>query len=123
MYGKGTAGRVGLLKFKATTNQACCARICHDENKALYLYLYLLIKQSKIENLANGSVQQNLSKDVIGNLNIPVPPTDVLENVNFKTIFNKIENNFRENKKLTKIRYILLPKLMYGELDVSNVQI
>ena len=37
LYGKGTAARVGLLKLKATTNQACCAMICNDFNKTLNL--------------------------------------------------------------------------------------
>ena len=61
LYGKGTATRIGLLKLEATTNQACCAMICDDLNKTLYLYLFLLFNQKEIENLASGSVQQNLS--------------------------------------------------------------
>lgn len=123
LYGKGTAGRVGLLKFEATTNQACCAMICNNPNKAIYLYLYLLINQKKIESFANGSVQQNLSKDILENFEIIVPPDNIINNANFNLIFNKIENNIKENQNLTQIRDTLLPKLMSGEIDVSKIEV
>ena len=123
LYGKGTAARIGLLKLEATTNQACCAMICNDFNKTLFLYLFLLFNQKEIENLASGSVQQNLSKDLIANLKIVVPPNSIIENLPFKEIYNKITNNCFEIEKLTKIRDILLPKLMNGEIDVSNIEV
>lgn len=123
LYGKGTAGRVGLLKFEATTNQACCAMICNNPNKAIYLYLYLLINQKKIESFANGSVQQNLSKDILENFEIIVPPDNIINNANFNLIFNKIKNNIKENQNLTQIRDTLLPKLMSGEIDVSKIEV
>ena len=123
LYGKGTAGRVGLLKINATTNQACCAMICNDINKSYYLYLYLLCHQKEIENLANGSVQQNLSKELIENIKIPVPPKEILNKINFIDSIKKMEYNNYEIEKLTKIRDVLLPKLMSGKIDVSNIKI
>lgn len=96
LYGKGTAGRVGLLKFEATTNQACCAMICDDEFKEEYLYFYLLSVQQQIELLANGSVQQNLSKDILAEFEIKVPKNyqDLKKIVQIlKFIDKKIENS------------------------------
>lgn len=121
LYGKGTAARIGLLKLEATTNQACCAMICNDFNKTLFLYLFLLFNQKEIENLASGSVQQNLSKDLIANLEIVVPPTYIIENLPFKEIYDKIANNYFEIEYLTNLRDTLLPKLMSGEIDVSKI--
>ena len=121
LYGKGTAARIGLLKIEATTNQACCAMICNDFNKTLLLYLYLLFNQKEIENLASGSVQQNLSKDLIANLEIVVPPIEIIENLPFKEIYDKISNNNFEIEYLTHLRDTLLPKLMSGEIDVSKI--
>ena len=121
LYGKGTAARVGLLKLKATTNQACCAMICNDFNKTLFLYLFLLFNQKEIENLASGSVQQNLSKDLIANLELVVPPIEIIENLPFKEIYDKIANNYFEIEYLTNLRDTLLPKLMSGEIDVSKI--
>lgn len=121
LYGKGTAARIGLLKLEATTNQACCAMICEDFNKALFLYLFLLFNQKEIENLASGSVQQNLSKDLITNLELVVPPTEIIEKLPFKEIYDKISNNYFEIEYLTNLRDTLLPKLMFGEIDVSEI--
>ena len=121
LYGKGTAARIGLLKLEATTNQACCAMICNDFNKTLFLYLFLLFNQKEIENLASGSVQQNLSKDLIANLEIVVPPTYIIENLPFKEIYDEIANNYFEIEYLTNLRDTLLPKLMSGEIDVSKI--
>ena len=121
LYGKGTAARIGLLKLEATTNQACCAMICNDFNKTLFLYLFLLFNQKEIENLASGSVQQNLSKDLIANLEIVVPPTYIIENLPFKEIYDEIANNYFEIEYLTNLRDTLLPKLMAGEIDVSKI--
>ena len=121
LYGKGTAARIGLLKLEATTNQACCAMICNDFNKTLFLYLFLLFNQKEIENLASGSVQQNLSKDLIANLEIVAPPTEIIENLPFKEIFDKIANSYFEIEYLTNLRNTLLPKLMAGEIDISKI--
>ena len=38
-------------------------------------------------------------------------------------MYDTIENNIKENQKLAETRDKLLPKLMSGELDVSNVEI
>ncbi len=117
MYGA-TAGKIGLLKFEACTNQACCAMICNSANKAIFLYLHLLNKQSYIESLAVGAAQQNLSKDTISKLTLIIPNDDVIEATQFNEIFNCIENNLRENQQLEIIRDTLLPKLMSGEIQV-----
>lgn len=37
--------------------------------------------------------------------------------------FKKIKQLQRENNRLVTLREVLLPKLMSGEIDVSNIQI
>ena len=87
----------------------------------MFLYLFLLFNQKEIENLASGSVQQNLSKDLIANLELVVPPIEIIENLPFKEIYDKIANNYFEIEYLTNLRDTLLPKLMSGEIDVSKI--
>jgi type I restriction enzyme S subunit len=117
MYGA-TAGKVGLLRFEATTNQACCAMICENANKSIYLYLYLLENQVYIESLAVGAAQQNLSKDTISKLHILLPDKHAIDSLPFKEVFDVIENNLRQNETLATIRDSLLPMLMSGEIRV-----
>lgn len=38
-------------------------------------------------------------------------------------MFIKIGHNKEENKQLSELRYTLLPKLMSGELDVSDINL
>ena len=78
---------------------------CNDFNKTLFLYLFLLFNQQEIENLASGSVQQNLSKDLIVNLELIVPPIEIIENLPFKEIYDKIINNYFPKKYLIKIGF------------------
>ena len=50
---------------------------------------------------------------------------DVFDNISpaIKVVVDKIQANEQENEKLAAIRDALLPKLMSGEIDVSNVDI
>lgn len=40
-----------------------------------------------------------------------------------KPLFDLIISNRIENRKLTALRNILLPKIMSGEIDVSDIQL
>ncbi|MDN5103809.1 restriction endonuclease subunit S, partial [Aliarcobacter butzleri] len=73
MYGA-TAGQVGLLKFKATTNQAVCA-LLPNESKYLpeYLFFYLKDKTEELLSLTIGKAQKNLSQTIINEYKIPLP--------------------------------------------------
>ncbi|HGF8171509.1 restriction endonuclease subunit S [Enterococcus faecium] len=116
MYGA-TAGQLGYLCFEASTNQACCAIICDYPN---YLYQNLKFKQQYLKSLATGSAQQNLSKEIIGNIRILKPADTQIDNFEFilGTFSEKIKDIVEENKTLVGIRDILLPKLLSGEVEI-----
>lgn len=54
-----------------------------------------------------------------------IPPDDDYKRIGriFEPIYNLIIANRIENRKLAKLRDELLPQLMSGEIDVSNVQL
>ena len=76
--------------------------------------------QDQVDSLASGSVQQNLNKEIIGNLKFVCPPDDMIEKINFIQTIDLMTVNKKQMMKLTRIRDCLLPKLMSGEIDVSN---
>lgn len=123
LYGSGTAGRLAMLQVPATTNQACTAMICASSVEAFYLFLYLKSKYKEIDSLTRGSVQQNLSKDIVGELSIPNIPKDSLEEIGLVSIYNLIKTCESESNVLEHTRNILLPRLMSGEIDISNVEL
>ena len=72
MYGT-TIGKVGILSFPATTNQACCA--CVDYKlEQMYLFYFLLANRENFIRMGGGGAQPNISKEKIINTVISLPP-------------------------------------------------
>jgi type I restriction enzyme M protein len=90
MYGA-TAGQIGLLKFKATTNQAVCALLPNNKYLPEYLFHYLKDKTNELLNLTIGTAQKNLSQSIIGNYKVPVPSIKIQKEIVEK--INVIESN------------------------------
>ena len=121
MYGA-TVGAYGIISQSMTCNQAICALL--ENEKYPYTYLYQLAKESQqvLINMAVGSAQQNISQILIKQLQIHANVEKVQLFHNFAlSIYRKIEAIQFENKSLDALRNSLLPKLMSGELDVSNI--
>ena len=76
MYGTGTVGNIGVLGIPCTTNQACCACIIDsDVVISWFLFYVLLAFRSLLIDKASGTTNlQNLSKDKIEKIWIPLPP-------------------------------------------------
>ena len=88
-----------------------------------YLYLYFKYIRNNLVALGNGSVFTNLKTDILKNYPTNLPTDDVLNKFDkiVKPIFSMILSKTRESKRLIEIRDTLLPKLISGELDVSNI--
>ena len=89
-----------------------------------YLYLYFKHIRDNLIALGNGSVFTNLKTDILKNYPTYLPTEDVLKKFDrlVQPIFSMILSKTREIKRLAEIRDALLPKLMSGELDVSDIE-
>lgn len=90
-----------------------------------YLYLYFKHIRDNLIALGNGSVFTNLKTDILKNYPTYLPTEDVLKKFDelVQPIFSMILSKTREIKRLAEIRDTLLPKLMSGELDVSDIEL
>ena len=94
-----------------------------------YPFIYLLTNSkdflTDLRSRANSGVQVNLSSTEIKASKVLLPSKEV--NVAFSAItlpmFETIINNQLENQSLSQLRDDLLPILMSGELDVSNLDL
>jgi len=90
-----------------------------------FWYVLLKKRQKEIFDAQTGSAQphiypQHIASMPIANLNVE----EVRRYTSIVTpIFERIGHNKEENMKLAKTRDTLLPKLMSGELDVSDIDL
>ena len=78
-----------------------------------------------VKNMNGSSGRQRVSADILGNYLLPQLNKDDLSLfTNTVTVmFQQIRNNSLENIQLETIRNALLPKLMSGKLDISEIDL
>ena len=90
-----------------------------------FLYLFFKYKKNELVTFGNGSVFTNLKTDILKNIEIFIPPKEILNEFNkiIKPIFKMILSSSQEVNKLINLKNYLLPKLMNGEIDVENIEL
>lgn len=89
------------------------------------LFVYYLLKNADLPSRHIGSGQPLMTQSILNAIPIVHPSEEgVKQFIEYCTpIHNAIDNNYIENQKLAELRDALLPKLMSGELDVSDIDI
>ena len=127
----GTLGRFALVSndiLPANTNQAV-AIIRHDKSKVdpYYLYSFFLGNwhNAYYAQRVQQAVQANLSLTTIKSLPILMMDTDNMKKYTsiISPLIKSILSVRNENNILIELRDTLLPKLMSGEIDVSNIKL
>ena len=91
-------------------------------------FIYCTLKQpevyGEVVNRGQGSAQPNISASDIMSIPCVIPSQDAINDFNdtSQPLFDLIISNQRENQQLFELRNALLPKLMSGELDVSDIE-
>jgi type I restriction enzyme S subunit len=124
----GNVGRSCLVYGKYYLLNQRVAKIV--EKKASYkAYIkYLLSSRSvmtNLENISNGTAQQNMSPINMGNMKIIIPDSYIIEKFghNFNKTIDLICKLNLQNQFLKEARDILLPRLMSGMIDVEELEI
>ena len=119
-----TVGRIAITNGEMTTNEA----IAHfkTDKKEINEYLYCYLKCFNYQTMGStSSIATAVNSKIIKGMPFVVPTNDELEEFHgfAAPMFAKIKANQIETDNLTALRDTLLPKLMSGELDVSNIEI
>ena len=96
-----------------------------DGHQSYVLYtMFDLSEQLDVFN-GEGTVFGSINRDALNNLPISIPPKKVMDQ--FEALVSPmdaaIRNNYEEICRLESLRDSLLPRLMSGELDVSEIEI
>lgn len=118
-----TVGRIGITTEEMVTNEAIAHFKLSENSVITKEYLYLYLKNFNYEELGStSSIAKAINSKIVKKIPILIPNNKINEFKDlFENLFNKIKSNQLEINKLTKLRDTLLPKLMSGEIDVSEV--
>lgn len=119
-----TVGRIAITDGQMTTNEA----IAHfkTDNKAINEYLYCYLKSYNFQTLGStSSIATAVNSKIIKAMPFVVPTDEEISTFHdfAAPIFNKIKACQHENARLVELRDSLLPKLMSGEIDVSEIEV
>jgi len=123
-----TAGKVG--KLRSNERMLLNQRVAKIESQVQFKeYLWCSIStpeaEKKFHALADGVAQPNMSGIQIENTKIMLPSFDLLKQFNefVYPMLNSIDNFILKDQVLRRTRDLLLPKLISGEIDVSDLDI
>lgn len=120
-----TRGQTSMLLLNTYINQSVI--VLHAKKTVLpYLFWNLTNRYDDLRAISDSSsIRGSLTTKMLSKLKIPkVEDSLILKFSEFAwSIIPQIENNLIENKRLTDLRDSLLPKLMSGEIDVSDIRL
>lgn len=121
---RGTVGKVSLAGKPMAMNQSCYA-LASNKIDPVLVYFYVLKAVASLKHKASGAVF-----DAIVTRDFDTEVINVLTEEDSKTVLSTISpmmaaihKNIEENIRLSALRDTMLPKLMSGELDISELDL
>ena len=118
-------GYIAVAAGEVTTNQGFKSIVPKPEIGTAFVYYFLKHNLPIIEGMASGSTFKEVSGSTMKGVPAVIPDTDTIARFNdFCTpIFAQQRILEEQNQSLAVLRDNLLPKLMSGELDVSDIDL
>lgn len=122
-------GKIGLTMIttrRTLTNQQINSIIPDFENHLEYLYFSIKRAKPRLEKLgSSGATVPIVNKTKFSNLGLIYPPVEVIQRYHetVEPFFSMIRALLKTNENLRKTRDMLLPRLVTGHIDVSDLDI
>ena len=118
-------GYIAIAANEVTTNQGFKSVVPNENVGTAFMYYLLKFLLPTIEGMASGSTFKEISGAGMKSVPVVIPDNETIEKFNAccTPIFQQQDVLEAENSRLADIRDALLPKLMSGELDVSDIDL
>ena len=118
-------GKVAITSSPSVTNQQINSIIPKNEEFTEFLFQSIYLILPYLKKLAkSGSTVPIVNKSTLDSIHIPNPPNYLINKFSNRTnpINSLIENNIRQNQKLSELRDWLLPMLMNGQVTIKDAE-
>ena len=118
-------GYIAVTAGEVTTNQGFKSIVPKPKIGTAFVYYFLKHNLPIIEGMASGSTFKEVSGSTMKGVPAVIPDTDTIARFNdfCSPIFAQQRILEEQNQSLAALRDNLLPKLMSGEVDVSDIQL
>ena len=88
-------------------------------------FVFHFVRSKDLASLNAGSAVPSMTTDILNSLEVRIPSSERLAGFEglVAPLYRTIKDNIRQSATLATLRDTLLPKLMNGEIDVSQVRI
>ncbi|NDV77490.1 restriction endonuclease subunit S [Dysgonomonas sp. 511] len=118
---KGSLSNVFYINDKFWSVDTMFYTQMRQENIAKFVYFFVLTQN--LSSMNAGSAVPSMTVDILNGLKCVIVPLNIMAQFNTlqTPIFDEMKKNMIENEKLSQLRDSLLPKLMSGELKISDL--
>lgn len=88
-------------------------------------FVYHFVKAKDLASMNAGSAVPSMTTDILNAMEVTIPSASALEEFEalVSPMYKAMQENDNQSETLAKLRDALLPKLMSGELDVSDIDL
>ena len=122
---RGTVGKVIMSAVSMAMNQSCYALVGKSGITQQFLFLLVTNSIDYLKKNTGGATFETIVVDTFHRFSIVKPLEPLIKSFTevVKPLFDGILNLLRRNAVLQQTRDLLLPKLISGEIDVSEIEL
>lgn len=116
-------GDINIAVERCCIGRGLASILSKNKHQSFVLYTMFFLKKELDKFNSEGTVFGSINRSSLENLKIIIPPVDIIDK--FENLTSKIDvmllNLFQETTSLAQLRDTLLPRLMSGELAITDV--
>ena len=118
-------GYIAIAADNVTTNQGFKSVVPHEGIGTAFVYCFLKRNKERIADAGSGTTFPEVSGKTMAGIELSLPDIELCTEFSewAEPLLNQQRCLEEENRELGELRDALLPKLMTGEIDVSDIEL